>query len=489
MEEVLKIVREINVSKSSGLPNVSSFIIKEAFTILAPQVTHMLNLSIATSIFPDAWKQALVIPIPKSGNLTQVQNYRPISLLPLPGKLLEKLVHKQFENYLETNSLLSNCQHGFRKNHSTIHTVEQLTNYIEKKMNVGLPTLATFVDFRKAFDCVQHPTLLEKLSSFGVEGGAIEWFKSYLTGRKQRVLANNVYSSFQTVTQGVPQGSVLGPLFYILYTNDITNIIKNCNVAMYADDTVIYTANHNFENSMRKMRCDVNALSSWCEANGVKMNTDKTKMMSFGSAKMLKKLPVTKIEVNAVPLQNVSCYKYLGVTLDGQLNYSNHVGKTISNVALKLRQFRRMRPFLTPKAATMVYKNMLLPMIEYGDVFVSGTTSENKRKLQVLQNKGLHCALDRDKETHIEDLHEEAKLWRLCDRRELHVYNLMFDKSKVVGNLRNVRRNGAVTRSCAKKQLKIIRPRTEKFRKSLSYKGPSKWNNLSGEIQTLVSKN
>ena len=134
-------VREINISKSSGLEHISSFIIKEAFSILSPQITYMMNLSVRASSFPTAWKQALVIPIPKSGNLTQVQNYRPISLLPLPGKILEKLIHKQLENYVEANSLLASSQHGFRKSHSTIHSVEQLPNYIEKKMNVGLPTL------------------------------------------------------------------------------------------------------------------------------------------------------------------------------------------------------------------------------------------------------------------------------------------------------------------------------------------------------------
>ena len=438
VDEVLKVVRDINVSKSSGLDSISSFIIKEAFGILLPQITYMMNLSVKTSIFPKAWKKALVIPIPKSGNLTQVQNYRPISLLPLPGKILEKLVHKQLENYIETNSLLVDTQHGFRKKHSTIHSVEQLTNYIEKKMNRGMTTLATFVDFRKAFDCVQHPVLLKKLSSLGINNSTIRWFTSYLTDRKQRVLANNVYSSYQTVTQGVPQGSVLGPLFYILYANDISDTIINCKVAMYADDTVLYTADSNFEDSMRKMRSDVQALSSWCGENGIRMNTDKTKTMSFGSAKKLKKLPPLCINIDDAPLQTVSCYKYLGVTLDGQLNFAKHVSKIISNVSLKLKQLRRMRPFLTTKAAIMVYKNMLLPMIEYGDVFVTGANLENKRKLQVLQNKGLRCALGRDREAHVDDLHEEANLWRLKFRRDLHLYNLMFDRSKIENNLRKV---------------------------------------------------
>ena len=213
--EVMKVVKSINVSKSSGLSNISSFVVKEAFSILIPQITFLFNLTIRTSIFPRAWKEALVIPIPKTGNAKQVQNYRPISLLPLPGKLLEKLVHAQISEYLENISHLTENQHGFRKGHSTIHSVAQVTNYINTKMDGRLPTLAAFIDFRKAFDCVQHPVLLDKLADLGLDRAVTDWFRSYLCDRKQRVLANDTLSSWQSVTQGVPQGSVLGPLFYI----------------------------------------------------------------------------------------------------------------------------------------------------------------------------------------------------------------------------------------------------------------------------------
>ena len=338
VDEVLKIVKDINVSKSSGLQNVSSLIVKEAFTFLIAQVTYMFNLSLATSVFPKAWNEALVIPIPKTGNLTQVKNYRPISLLPIPGKLLEKLMHKQLSNFIEENSLISNFQHGFRKQHSTIHSVAQLTNFVNIKMDAKLPTLATFIDFRKAFDCVQHDVLLEKLSLLGLEAGVVSWFKSYLTDRKQRVLANNTHSSFLTVTQGVPQGSVLGPLFYILYADDIVGTIKHCKIALYADDTVLYTSNQDFVCFARYMKDDINALLNWCDTNGIKMNTDKTKIMLFGNPKWLEKLPEVAMHIDGSPIDRVNSYKYLGVELDSQLNYNRHVRKLLSGATLKLRQ-------------------------------------------------------------------------------------------------------------------------------------------------------
>ena len=443
----------------------------------------MMNLTVRSSTFPAAWKEALIIPIPKTGNLTQVKNYRPISLLPLPGKIAEKLMHKQLVEYIESNSLLSEYQHGFRKQHSCVHSVAQFTSYVDEKMDRKMPTLAAFVDFRKAFDCVQHPVLLKKLSRLGLKDSVVDWFASYLSGRKQRVLANNVYSPYQTITQGVPQGSVLGPLFYILYANDIVDIIKNCKVALYADDTVLYTANVNFENSIIKLRADMNALVDWCGANGIGMNTEKTKLMLFGNAKTIKALPEVNITLDDTPLQTVLSYKYLGVTLDGQLNYTKHVNKLITNGSVKLRQFRRMRSFLTTKAATLVYKNMLLPVIEYGDIFTTAATCVNKKRLQVLQNKGLRCALNAWYEMGSDELHEEADLMKLKYRREQHLLNYMFDISKDDSKLR-VRREGQIkTRSFRKKLLKIRKPRTEKYKKSFSYVGTKKWNALPEDIQ------
>ena len=440
--EVMKVVKSINVSKSSGLNNISSFVVKEVFSILISQLTHLFNLTIRTSIFPKAWKEALVIPIPKSGNAKHVQNYRPISLLPLPGKLLEKLIHSQISEHLENISHLTENQHGFRKGHSTIHSVAQVTDYINIKMDRRLPTLAAFIDFRKAFDCVQHPVLLDKLSALGLNGKVIDWFTSYLENRRQRVLANDTYSSWQHVTQGVPQGSVLGPPFYILYANDIIERVKFCNIALYADDTLLYLANPNFNDTIKKLQDDMNSLSSWCDENGIQMNVDKMNIMFFGSQCTVKKLPDFEIVVNETPVKLVPNYRYLGITLDGQLNYNKHVQKTINRVTLKLKQMRRMRSFLDTRAATLVYKNMILPILEYGDIFMVGASAENRKRLQVLQNKGLRCALDKDTDTSITDLHRSARLLKLKDRRGVHLLSHMYDQAQRGKNLKEKKKGG-----------------------------------------------
>ena len=487
-QEVWRVVKSINISKSSGLDNINSFVIKETFTFLKSEITHMYNLSIRTAKFPDTWKKALVVPIPKKGNLTRVQNYRPISLLPLPGKILEKLVHQLLSAYLENNSLLAKEQHGFRRNHSTVHSIAQLTNYVSKKMDNKLPTLAVFIDFKKAFDCVQHPVLLEKLKALNLDESVINWIRDYLTHRQQRVYANDTYSDFQNISQGVPQGSVLGPLFYIIYANDLSKIVKNCEMALYADDTVLYTSNKNVDVSVHKLQEDINSLSHWCSRNGIMANTEKTKVMVFGSNNSLAKVPPFEVKFGSVPLQSVTSYTYLGISLDCSLTYNLYVSKIISSVTSKLKQFRRMRGFLNTRAALMVYKGMLLPILEYGDIFLLGASVLNRKRLQILQNKCLRCALNKDTETSIEELHRIAKLSRLKYRREQHVLNYMYDCAQDRGNHKATSKSSIKTRSSKKLLLKSKRPHTEKFKKSLAYVGVKKWNGLSEGFHHAQSK-
>ena len=212
--ELNKLIANISVYKSSGVDNISSRALKDAFDVLIDQLLYIMNQSILSSTFPDAWKLATVIPLPKVNNPSGVSDYRPISLLPLPGKLLEKLLHGQLIKYLEDNKLLNKKQNGFRKDHNTNDTVFKLVYGLTNQINVKNPTSAVFVDFAKAFDTIDHIKMLNKLKLFTVHSTLIKWMKSYLISRKQRVMVNNKYSDCETVEYGVPQGSILG-LYYL----------------------------------------------------------------------------------------------------------------------------------------------------------------------------------------------------------------------------------------------------------------------------------
>ena len=206
MEDLLK---DINDNKASSVPNVSASVLKDAFMALIPQLTHMYNLSFVTGIFPDAWKIANVIPLKKGGDPTDVSNLRPISLLPLPGKLAERLMHTHMSNFIEEHGLLNNKQGGFRKGKSTISTVASLTDDILLGLNDKEYTVASFIDLKKAFDTINHEILLKKLPHFGLNQNLIDWIENYLTNRLQKCTVNEITSEVKPITCGVPQGSIL----------------------------------------------------------------------------------------------------------------------------------------------------------------------------------------------------------------------------------------------------------------------------------------
>ena len=220
-------------------------------------------MSLSRAIFPDEWKIAKVVPLYKGGNREDVSNYRPVSLLPLPGKLLEKIVHKRISQFWDDNNFLTKEQGGFRKGFSTTSTIADLTSDLFDQINLGRSTLAAFVDLRKAFDTVNLEILLCKLERTGVRDMTLQWCRSYLAGRQQCALANGVTSNCLPISCGVPQGSVLGPLFFLVYVNDIQNALDECGLKLYADDTVLYQSGLNSEEACDKLQVSVNLFVCW----------------------------------------------------------------------------------------------------------------------------------------------------------------------------------------------------------------------------------
>ena len=239
-QDVIKHVKEINIYKSSGLPNINSRLLKDGVMALIDQFTFVLNLSLKTGIVPDTWKLGTITPIPKSGALNDVNNIRPISLTALPGKLLERHVHTQLVSFLEENNLLYENQGGFRKNKSTTQTVHHLINQIANAKNDDKYSLAVYLDISKAFDSINHDLLLQKLYKIGIRGMGLKWLQNYMYDRKQVVVNGGQESSKQTIICGVPQGSILGPLLFIIYMNDMARLPLTSNLLLFADDTVLY---------------------------------------------------------------------------------------------------------------------------------------------------------------------------------------------------------------------------------------------------------
>ena len=332
---MLALCKDIKISKSSGLDGISSRVLRDAFRVIIPELVFMFNLSFSTGLFPDTWKQATVIPLYKGGNSKDVSNYRPVSLLPLPGKLIEKVAHSILATFLEGNGIISDKQGGFRRGFSTASSIADLTDIIFNNINNGLTTVAAFVDLKKAFDTLNHSILLKKLKCYGIAGDVLKWCTNYLWNRSQQVMANGIKSVPKEVYCGVPQGSVLGPLFFILYVNDVQEAVTGADLQLYADDTVIHAAGTGHDLAVAKLQPALNRFAFWCKGNKLLLNAVKTKLMVFGTRHKIKKAKDVMVTVDRIPLQLVPTYKYLGVTLDSTLSYNYHVKTVASIVAYK----------------------------------------------------------------------------------------------------------------------------------------------------------
>ena len=479
--EVEEIIKNINITKSSSIEGLSSKILKLAFGYTKDQMVHMFNCSLDSGKIPKVWKNAMVIPIHKGGDKRKVNNLRPISLLPLPGKMLERIIHTQLSNFLENNNLLSNFQFGYRKNCSTIEAIGILTDDILGQRNVAINTMATFFDLKKAFDTVDHSILLKKLSLMGIKDKFLNWILNYLSDRTQLTFVNGVSSNRVEINCGVPQGSILGPLLFLVYINDIEKICDHSKILLFADDTVLYTSNRDDVVAMKNMQIDVDNLVAWCRKNKLTVNTDKTKFMGFGNKKSFKN---AKLFIGTSPLKKVPVYKYLGVHLDSKLNYECFMKNQMRTVAFRTYQLTKLKRFLSSECLLRIYKAYILPILDYGDILYHTANVKYPNKLQRSQNKALKICLKQNMRTHTVNIHNDANINYLVHRRYSHACIEGYKRSKKVRYRKiakvNTRLNNGPT-------LVNKLPHTEAYKKSVEYYVSVIWNSLDAELRNIPS--
>ena len=480
IEEVTALCKDIKIMKASGFDELSSRLCKDAFLVLGHQLVHLFNCSLELCTFPDKWKTAKIFPLFKGGDRESVNNYRPVSLLPIPGKLLEKIVHARIVKFWDNHKFLSNDQGFFRKSHSTISTIADLTDDLFKNINEGRTTLATFIDLRKAFDTVNTEILIRKLHCAGIRGNVLKWCSSYLSNRFQCTFVNGVKSNQLHVTCGVPQGSVLGPLFFLVYVNDIQGAVKNCGIKLYADDTVLYQDGINVAEANVKLQISVNRFKEWCDVNALTINASKTKIMAFASRSRVKKCKEVDIRIDGEKLKLVPYFKYLGLTLDSTLNYSKQVASVLKLICHKMTLLAKLKKYLNGDSALLIYKTMMLPYFDYADVIICKANQKDIDKMQTLQNKCLRICVGGDRRFDTNRAHKLAKVPFLKDRREAHVCNFMYKRKNNVTLLNN---REIRTRAHDAPLFNVPIPRCEAFKRSVSFHGSSSWNNLSVKIR------
>ena len=402
-DDVLKEISKLSVNKSTGLDGIGPNLLKLSKNVISPVLTILFNLSMNQGKFPQGFKIAMVVPIYKRGYHDNCSNYRPISILSTCSKLLEKLIHKQLYSYVQENNTLFSGQSGFRPLYSTTTTLLKVTDDWKENIDRKNYIASVFIDLRKAFDTISHDILHNKLLNLGIEGTELKWFQSYLSKRSQRVIINDVLSDPHDINAGVPQGSILGPILFLLFINDMPTILTQCSIEMNADDTLLYTFGKDVDKIKHALNNDLKQLENWLRLNQMHVNVSKTKVMLLHS-KTKRILHDFDVYRNDERLEIVDQYKYLGVIIDSNLRWQEHVDNLCKRISMKLPVLRRIKPFLSKQALITVFNSTILPLFDYACIVWSSCGEWNLRRLQVLQNKIMRVILSAHYLTHSRDL-------------------------------------------------------------------------------------
>ena len=330
--EVNDLINILNPCKSVRPNSLPIKLLKIIGPSVSPILALLVNQSFQTGIFPDKLKIAKVISLFKKGNPELPSNYRPISLLSIFSKIFEKLMYRRLYRFLEIHDVFFSLQFGFQENHSIDHALVSLTETVKSTLDNKRFGCGIFIDLQKAFDTVNHKILLSKLEHYGIRGCALEWFRSYLSDRKQYVSANGSNSNLLSITCGVPQGSVLGPLLFLIYINDLPNASKKLNFYLFADDTNIYCESSDLSTLIKIVNRELRSVKKWLDANKLSLNIDKTSYIIFHSSSATVPSDAV-VKIGKKHIKRVKFVKFLGLLLDEHLSWKYHLSELSKKLA------------------------------------------------------------------------------------------------------------------------------------------------------------
>lgn len=405
--DIIKTFKSLNSKKTTDLWGISVKIIENIVVEISPYLAAIFNECVDTGIFPNLMKHSKILPLFKNGSKTDPTNFRPISILPAFSKIFEKVILQQLESHFNINKLLHNEQYGFRKNRSTIDAGAALMQHIFSAWENSQDAVGVFCDLSKAFDCVEHLTLLKKLRHYGVKDAALDLVASYLCDRIQRVDINGTTSSGSPVTMGVPQGSILGPFLFLVYINDLPFYVQNfCDIVLFADDTSLIFKVDRRDSVLDKVNSSLARVQDWFTANNLLLNSKKTKCLRF-TLPNVKKLS-SNIALNDETIDLVESTVFLGITLDRKLQWGAHIECLAGKLSSAAFAVWKVRQLTDVNTARLVYFSYFHSVMSYG-ILLWGKAADiesifiiQKRAVRAIYNLGARVSLkDRFKEVDI----------------------------------------------------------------------------------------
>lgn len=419
--EVYDAIKSLNNSKCLDFYNISNNLLKQIIDYITEPLTALFNKCLNEGIYPEAFKKTKVFPLFKKGEISKAENYRPISIIPTISKVFEIIIKNRLVSYFDRNNLLNSQQFGFRAGHSTSQAVYNVLQNIISGLEAGKHMALTLCDLSKAFDCVNHALLLHKLEFYGITGPALSLIRSYLDNRVQCVSCDGATSNFRKIEYGVPQGSILGPFFFLIYVNDFSNYMDPITSVLFADDTSLITGDSNYENLLQANNCTIKKAENWFSANNLLLNKDKTQKIVFSNNRYF---------------NNNVCVSILGMHLEPALNGSSHISYISKKLSGIIFLLRRLNSMIDKSTLRMVYFSLFHSVLSYG-ILLWGN-SPNSIKIFRLQKKAVRILCNLSFRDHCKEAFISLEILSLpC----LFIFQTLIDIHK---NKDNLLKNGDV---------------------------------------------
>ena len=490
-EEIISVIKQMKPSNSKGWDGLCNDIIIKIGHLISKPLSHIINLSFYNGIVPWELKRAKVIPIYKQGDNTNINNYRPISILPFLSKVFEKTMYTRLNSFLNKYNILNNSQFGFRKNYSTALSATVLTDHIVNAIEKKEITIGVFIDLSKAFDTVNHNILLDKLKSYGIRGTPLQWFKQYLENREQYVNYKNISSNVLPISCGVPQGSILGSLLFLIYINDLPRVSSIIKFIMFADDTSLLISGKDPVMLQNIINQELDKVANWLYANKLSLNIEKTNFIIFKSRNKHIDYDNLNIMLKQTPIHRVNETKFLGITIDHFVTFKRHIANIANKLSKAIGILFKCRDMIDQSSLMQLYYTIAHPYLSYCNIIWACNYESNITKLNVLQNKIIRIIFRlkrRDSAKPFLSSHKipNAKQINLIQTTIL-IHKVINTNSHVLQNMFTHNHTIHSYRTRQQYHLTIPRYRTNIKKHTISCHGPSLWNTLPSNIITITS--